>query len=684
MEKRIKKLALLALLPVAGLAGVVTYASVNAEAPLTIKAENKDYKLSFGKDDFKGVLKSGSKNSYEKYVATLKTELGNEVEFESKGEKIITSSLQDDEIFIVKGQGSIYNSTAISGIKKIAFKLASRGYENCSIDLKFGFDKDNLSQSYRYLTKKNGEYEVTFDKVTPSYFNLELGGQTYFSKLEITYSCAEQTNNLGSITVNNASELKQALAYHSHFNSNSSIVLGSDIGLVDYLKFQGENSPKVFNIDLNGHVIKGLKKSEDASSIFDDARNEDSPAAINSKALIKIRSNANVIISGSGSILSNGTDTFVAEMGDSIYETTSSSLTINDGNFVSGFDTNCLYINAENVTSHKAGNIVINGGTFSNEGGGRNMLLNITDSTVEGTFMVNGGSFYDFNPANGDYGHSDTSSDNKKTYVDEFHEVSSTVDGTHTIYTVDKKSGEISLTSDITLSSKLTYANSNEEVAINGNGKTINVTSDFGNNNNVLLNARSNLTINDLTIDMANAAGLWGIQALGDITLNNVNIINVDHANKYLFTLNIYGGGNAKFVDCNIAAAKNMCNEDYGCADIWFGDGRNAIIQGGNYGSIFVNSSEGSGLLHAGKLVIESSSDHVTKIDSVTLEGEINNKNKLVYGGTTYEKKTAYMSAILEGNDSSYCTVTKVIENPQNKDLTQYTDLTGKTVSKAA
>ena len=127
-----------------------------------------------------------------------------------------------------------------------------------------------------------------------------------------------------------------------------------------------------------------------------------------------------------------------------------------------------------------------------------------------------------------------------------------------------------------------------------------------------------------------------------------------------------------------------MCNEDYGCVDIWFGDGRNAIIQGGTYGSIFVNSSEGSGYLRAGKITIEASEDHITKIDKVTLEGEINSKYELVCGDTTYEKGTVYKSATLEGNDSSYCTIADIISNPQKTDISKFTDLTGKTTSKVS
>lgn len=683
MEKRIKKLTLLALLPVVGLCGVATYAAFSGGNPLTIKAENKDYTLSFEKDCFTGVLKAGFKHTYEKYVATLKTELGNEIGFESKGDKIISTGLADDEIFGLKYDSTLYNVTAISGIKKIVFGFSSNCYEGNNLDLYFGFDKDSLSQSYRYYTKKSTEYEVTFDKVTPTYFKFEFGGRTDISKLEITYTCNEQTDTLGTMTVNDAYELKQALAYHSHFNNNSSIVLGSDICLIDYLRFGGEKSPKPFNINLNGHTIKGLKKSEDSSSIFNNAKTEVS-STNNPNKLLSIKRNANVTISGEGSIISNGTDTFVVEMGDSSYDTSSSSLTINGGNYVSGFDTGCLYINGSAASSKKTGNIIINDGTFTNEGGGRKMLLNIEDTTTEGTFIVNGGKFYDFNPANGDYGHTDSDTDNKKSFVNDLYEVTSTVDGESTVHSVSKKTGEMTLNRDTTLGAKLTYADANKTVTINGNGKTLSVTPDFANNNQVIINTKSALVINDLTIDMANAVGVWGIQTFGDITLNNVNIINVDHANEYIYTLNVYGGGNAKFVDCNIAAAKNMSTADYGCVDIWFGDGRNVTIQGGTYGSIFVNSSEGSGLLHAGKLTIEASNDHVTNIDSVTLEGEINSKHELVCEGTTYEVGTAYQSAILEGNDSSYCTITNVIKNPQNYVISQYTDLTGKTLSKVS
>lgn len=686
MFKQSKKMSVIALASFLGLGAIASGVALGAKGDYGINAEEKDYTIgaSGGAMSFTRIQNEnyqGYSNKY-RYVANLKTSLGNDIAFRVNGsDKVTTNTAPEVEIFRLGNQTYFYNETPLSGIKKITFTLSDyiKDPSGGKVSVYFGYGSvDAQKQSYSFKAVKNQKYEVTFDSIRPSTFGFNVTCEMGFKDFEVTYTC-EETKYIGKdVTVNNEKELTEALAYHSHFEDSASIVLGQDIELENSLYFYGEGAAKTYRINTNGHALKAVPASQSGTSLFDDARTEISKTDT-SRPILNIRENANIVINGNGGIYANGADASIADMGGG-QASESSSLTINGGTFVSGFDTMNLYINGS--ATKNAGNITINGGTFKNEGGGHDYLLNIQDSTAVGTFIVSGGEFYNFNPVKGDFGRPADSTENRLTFVNgDLYEVTSEEVGEDTVYSVVPKTGALTLTKDTVLTKKMNYATS-AEVSIDGQGHTLSLAEGYSKDNNYVISGKGKLSLTNMTIDMENAPGIWGVEFRAEAYMENVKMINIDRAGASFYTLNVYGGGIATFIDCDIEPAKNRNAAPwYDGIDIWLGDGRTTTFKGGSYGSIIANTSNGGGCLHSSKVIIDASEEHPTTIAELNLAGEFNSM-AVMCDGVRYEAKQAYSAATVEGNDSEFASV-KVVTNPDGYDISTATNLTGKTITKA-
>ena len=152
-----------------------------------------------------------------------------------------------------------------------------------------------------------------------------------------------------------------------------------------------------------------------------------------------------------------------------------------------------------------------------------------------------------------------------------------------------------------------------------------------------------NVTLSNMTLVDNNS---------GDYTIYNqggkVELTNVTYSSTIDKAFLMYGGGEVILNNCNISG--EVTNNDYSSSNIWCGDGRNVTVNGGTYGSIFINASNGAGVLSAGKITVNDGT-----IDKLILETEKNTAG------------TGYKSAVLVQNGG---TITTLVENPQNYDLT--------------
>ena len=131
-----------------------------------------------------------------------------------------------------------------------------------------------------------------------------------------------------------------------------------------------------------------------------------------------------------------------------------------------------------------------------------------------------------------------------------------------------------------------------------------------------------------------------------------VELTNVTYSSNRNMAFQMVGGGVVILNNCNISGD---VTGDYAASNIWSGDGRSVTVNGGTYGSIFINASNGAGVLSAGKITVNDGT-----IGKLILETEKNTAG------------TGYKSAVLVQNGG---TITNLVENPQNYDLTGLTKL---------
>lgn len=141
-----------------------------------------------------------------------------------------------------------------------------------------------------------------------------------------------------------------------------------------------------------------------------------------------------------------------------------------------------------------------------------------------------------------------------------------------------------------------------------------------------------------------------------DYTIYNqggkVELTNVTYSSNINKAFQLTGGGDVILNNCNISGD---VTGTYSASNIWCGDGRNVTVNGGTYGSIFINASNGAGVLSAGKITVNDGT-----IGKLILETEKNTAG------------TGYKSAVLVQNGG---TITTLVQNPQNYDLTGLTKL---------
>ena len=196
------------------------------------------------------------------------------------------------------------------------------------------------------------------------------------------------------------------------------------------------------------------------------------------------------------------------------------------------------------------------------------------------------------------------------------------------------------LRNDITLAAHLSSSTMGD-INIYGEGHTLTL-------RGIYSVGGKNVTLSNMTLVDNNPS---------DYTIYNqggkVELVNVTYSNTIDKAFLMYGGGEVILTNCNITG--DVVNTDYASSNIWCGDGRNVTVNGGTYGSIFINASNGAGVLSAGKITVNDGT-----IGKLILETEKNTAG------------TGYKSAVLVQNGG---TITNLVENPQNYDLTGLTKL---------
>ncbi len=215
----------------------------------------------------------------------------------------------------------------------------------------------------------------------------------------------------------------------------------------------------------------------------------------------------------------------------------------------------------------------------------------------------------------------------------------------------------ISLTDDITVSDGwIRTQGTGKKLIFDGNGHTI--TADT-----TVCFYADDIKMVNVTLDVGN--GTVAVRSnSGTAELTDVTV--VSHADEYdaPWPIMFYGGGPAKLTNCTVNGSYQSVSDGgrYSWADVWAGDGRTLTVNGGSYGSIFVNASNGAGSLNAGTIIVDDG--NITKL---ILETEKNSRKQ-----GDYDPETAYKSATLIQNGG---TIDNVVENPQDYDLSDLTKL---------
>ena len=117
---------------------------------------------------------------------------------------------------------------------------------------------------------------------------------------------------------------------------------------------------------------------------------------------------------------------------------------------------------------------------------------------------------------------------------------------------------------------------------------------------------------------------------------------NVTYSSSINKAFQLTGGGDVILTNCNITGD---VTGTYSASNIWCGDGRNVTVNGGTYGSIFINASNGAGVLSAGKITVNDGT-----IGKLILEAEKNTADLGLFGSgdKNLEFNTLYVSTAEE------------------------------------
>ena len=221
-------------------------------------------------------------------------------------------------------------------------------------------------------------------------------------------------------------------------------------------------------------------------------------------------------------------------------------------------------------------------------------------------------------------------------------EVVKVVDTGSELETVLEEGYTVALSRDITLEGHLS-SNTMGDIKIDGCGKTLTIRGIYSvGGKNVILN---NMTLVDNNPDDYMIYNQGGKVELTKVTYNG-------NTNK---AFQLAGGGEVVLTDCYISGD---VTGTYSASNIWCGDGRTVTVNGGSYGSIFMNVSEGANVLSASTITVDDGT-----IGKLILETEKNTKTGDGNG---------YKTAVLVKNGG---TITELVVNPQNYDLTSLTKL---------
>ena len=202
-----------------------------------------------------------------------------------------------------------------------------------------------------------------------------------------------------------------------------------------------------------------------------------------------------------------------------------------------------------------------------------------------------------------------------------------------------KNGNAILMENNITVEAHLTKTSHGTNINIDGGGNELTLRGIYGvSGANVSL---SNMTLVDSKTDDYTIFNQGGKIELNNVTYNST--INM--------AFQMAGGGDVVLTDCNISGD---VTGDYAASNIWCGDGRNVTVNGGTYGSIFMNAQYHSGWPAASAHAASKITLNDGTITKLILETEL--------GAEGY-----YVSATLTQNGG---TITNLVENPQNLDLT--------------
>ena len=202
-----------------------------------------------------------------------------------------------------------------------------------------------------------------------------------------------------------------------------------------------------------------------------------------------------------------------------------------------------------------------------------------------------------------------------------------------------KNGNAILMENNITVEAHLTNTSHGTNINIDGGGNELTLRGIYGvSGANVSL---SNMTLVDSKTDDYTIFNQGGKIELNNVTYNST-------INK---AFQMAGGGDVVLTDCNISGD---VTGTYSASNIWCGDGRNVTVNGGTYGSIFMNAQYHSGWPAASAHAASKITLNDGTITKLILETEL--------GAEGY-----YVSATLTQNGG---TITNLVENPQNLDLT--------------
>ena len=201
------------------------------------------------------------------------------------------------------------------------------------------------------------------------------------------------------------------------------------------------------------------------------------------------------------------------------------------------------------------------------------------------------------------------------------------------------------LAKDITYDGSISYKSAGN-ITIDGNGKTLTI-------KGIYSKEGKSVTLSNMTLVDSNPDDYAVYNQGGE-----VNLTNVTYSGTTSKAIVLAGGGKAVLTDCSISGELTGTPDSYSTSNIWCGDGRTVTVNGGSYGSIFMNASEGAGVLSASTITVNDGT-----IGKLILETEKNNKTGDGNG---------YKSATLIQNGG---TIGELVENPQNYDLSGLTKL---------